>query len=149
MATKTELRRIAGLVRKAGDEVERCAGVGEAIVSLGRPLVNEPVHVKRFFRTEVYVPPTHFTESQEKVIEVAKEARWELDYLIRERVTGDLVKAEARMEQIIGCCATCALENTKRIRDGKPFKCFAREGRGKGKDGFRFELNKDGDVVER
>jgi len=93
--------------------------------------------------------PTEYENARDATIQNCRTVGPQLLKIRKTILSPEAIWATSTVASIQDCCRRCAAVNQQRLDEGKPFRCEARgELNGKGKQGFRYRLDKKGQIHE-
>lgn len=143
MAKMTTLATLMEPTRQISTQMDLCQSVAVALIETSQPWTAELSTSWRRIKTD-------FDKAREQTRQRIGNALTELQRVRERGPDPDAIRAEHYIRNIDNCCVRCPELNAKNIQESKPFVCFAKQLLQQGsEDPCRFQLNEEGNIVER
>ena len=140
MATKEQLNSITENLNQIPEITQTCYDIASALIECKEKVFSGNVWGLIF--------PTEYDRARKQVISTCVSTIRELKNVRRTVLSPEAIRATSYLNHVENRCRACLAENKKRMAEGKSFCCLVRDASDKiSSKGFRFKLNKKGDVV--
>lgn len=143
MVTHQDLNLILRELREIPTLVKICQDVLTALAETDQPAIRSNYIISFCF-------PTDYNRARAQLNKRFSGTKRRLKEVRRSTVSPDAIRALSYITQIKLCCNRCERVNRKNVQQGKAIRCQIQEKFEKdSKNGFRFELNQKGQIIER
>lgn len=145
MATPQEIRTASTAVNNLSEHVRLCEDIAKALIDVGWPLYSGwPLHSLGFF-----FGSTDHQRARNQVIQGCHTVLADIRRMRRTILSPDLVRVEAQVSRMLDCCSICPNKNHSQQQQGEPFTCLIQKQAQASKDGFRFQIDEKGQIIEQ